>query len=581
MTRRVVFIAISALTFLLVILLCGVALYVQPEHEVIALEDGWTVTMGGQIYEDVVPQRLSDAIPLPLSRGDVLELSTMLPDAGDLQFPAILYKTQYCAWQITLYDGSEAQLLSEGGQKYLASGAFLGCGYHFISLPRDYAGKRLTVTLTAAEQDAFSAIETPLLGSHHDLEYGFLHRNLFPIAVSIYLFIFGGCFLFITLIFYSSTLGVRMQLFSSILYIDLGIWLIAYYNAGFLFFNGAMMTFLEYITLYLIIPLSFLVLACIGTHRENRIFRSLQLVCTALPLLFIVLHLAGVIYMNRLLPLYHVICFVSYLAFVQMCFQDLTQHKLSRSDRIQLLGLFLFSTTIILDMVIFVARRTFHLNQTVYTAYLLPIGAMLFAFSQLVNYFLFVSESYARVKEYDQLTRMAYEDSLTDLANRTRSERYMEALAETHADYCVISLDLNGLKEVNDNYGHAAGDKYLKEFSTAFRSCFDESAFLSRLGGDEFMVVLRHTTPEAVDAALLKLTGALDVMNALYPGYHRSVAAGYAFRHEVAQKLAEDLRAEDQGVENMARRVYQLADERMYADKERLHEKLGDRRARL
>ena len=109
----------------------------------------------------------------------------------------------------------------------------------------------------------------------------------------------------------------------------------------------------------------------------------------------------------------------------------------------------------------------------------------------------------------------------------------MAALSESRSDYCIISLDLNGLKEVNDKYGHVAGDRYLKEFTGAFRASFEDTAFQSRLGGDEFMVIIRNAKEEDVKASLSKLTGALDVMNALYPDFRRSVACGYAFRHEI------------------------------------------------
>ena len=498
--RRVKFLIFSALTALMVLILCMYTITYEQEGTVAYLTDGWTVTRNGQIYEDVDIQDLSDVLTTPLERGDVITLSTMLPDLGDIGFPAILYKTQYCAFRITLDGDTSTELLS-GEHDAVERGDFVGSSYHLVSLPVDYAGNRLTVELTASDHGAFSGIETPLMGSHHDLEYGFLNRNLYPLAISIFLVIFGGCFLFITLLFYSSTQGVKVQLFASVLYIDLGIWLLCYYNAAFLFIRGDMMTQWEYVSLYLIIPLSLQVLACIGSHRENRMFRIIQIVCTALPLSFIVLHFVGVIYMNRLLFIYHVICLVSYIAFIILGIRDLRRGTLTRSDGIQMLGMFLFATAIILDMVIYLLQRRMGLTDTLFLSYLLPTGALLFAFSQLVNYFLFISESYARGKEYDALARMAYEDSLTDLANRTRSERYMEALSETEADYCVISLDLNGLKEVNDSFGHVAGDKYLKEFSTAFRSCFDDSAFLSRLGGDEFMVVLRRTTPEEVDSA--------------------------------------------------------------------------------
>jgi diguanylate cyclase (GGDEF)-like protein/PAS domain S-box-containing protein len=102
-----------------------------------------------------------------------------------------------------------------------------------------------------------------------------------------------------------------------------------------------------------------------------------------------------------------------------------------------------------------------------------------------------------RVELEDQLTRQAFYDSLTGLANRalfrdrldqaiTRSERSNEPLA-------VLLVDLDGFKQVNDTLGHDAGDQFLKEVADRFASTTRSSDTLARLGGDEFAVLLEGT----------------------------------------------------------------------------------------
>jgi diguanylate cyclase (GGDEF)-like protein len=192
---------------------------------------------------------------------------------------------------------------------------------------------------------------------------------------------------------------------------------------------------------------------------------------------------------------------------------------------------------------------------------LIPLAGLIFVFANLINYFIYLSESFAMRKEYASLTHLAYADGLTDLPNRSRYDKYMSDLDTGNDEYCIVSLDLNGLKEINDNDGHAAGDRYLLEFSTVLRQCFEDKAFIARIGGDEFVAILKKDHFEEVDSLLTRLRDALEVKNVLYPDYRRSVASGYAFSTEVEERNSHS--------------VYLLADKRMYENKKLMHAKLG------
>ncbi len=95
-----------------------------------------------------------------------------------------------------------------------------------------------------------------------------------------------------------------------------------------------------------------------------------------------------------------------------------------------------------------------------------------------------------------ELKTQAYIDSLTSCHNRRsffenaetefdRSRRYSHA-------YSILFLDIDNLKDINDNYGHAAGDLTLTEVSRVCQANIRESDFLGRIGGDEFGVVLHE-----------------------------------------------------------------------------------------
>jgi diguanylate cyclase (GGDEF)-like protein len=139
----------------------------------------------------------------------------------------------------------------------------------------------------------------------------------------------------------------------------------------------------------------------------------------------------------------------------------------------------------------------------------------------------------------------------------------MDELNEKNDDYCLMSLDLNGLKEVNDRFGHLAGDQYIKEFSEVLKSVFGDGLPICRVGGDEFMVFLHGTDEDRVKdyiSEIYDLTGKIRLKSGDYPC---SAAAGFAFRREIHNEKAA------------AHEVYMLADERMYTEKRRLHKELG------
>jgi diguanylate cyclase (GGDEF)-like protein len=86
--------------------------------------------------------------------------------------------------------------------------------------------------------------------------------------------------------------------------------------------------------------------------------------------------------------------------------------------------------------------------------------------------------------------RISETDALTGLANRAGFERALHARIHAGRNFSVLLADLNGFKEINDRFGHLAGDELLKSFAAEFRSQFRNLDFVARWGGDEFVVIL-------------------------------------------------------------------------------------------
>ncbi len=111
-----------------------------------------------------------------------------------------------------------------------------------------------------------------------------------------------------------------------------------------------------------------------------------------------------------------------------------------------------------------------------------------------------------------RMAHMAYHDGLTDLPNRAA---FLQALAQmieacegTDEEFAVLSVDLDGLKEINDVFGHAIGDKLLIEVSRRIQTSA-RGGVVARLSGDEFGLIIDGVQPAAGKALAEQLAEAL------------------------------------------------------------------------
>lgn len=101
------------------------------------------------------------------------------------------------------------------------------------------------------------------------------------------------------------------------------------------------------------------------------------------------------------------------------------------------------------------------------------------------------------------LQQLAYNDDLTDLPNRKALDRHIEkALARSKRhehNFTLMFIDLDDFKKVNDTMGHEAGDVLLKEVVNRLQDCIRDEDLISRIGGDEFIVVFEETNKAIIE----------------------------------------------------------------------------------
>lgn len=139
-----------------------------------------------------------------------------------------------------------------------------------------------------------------------------------------------------------------------------------------------------------------------------------------------------------------------------------------------------------------------------------------------------LSEALAQVALREDITARALRDPLTGLANRTallqHVERRLSRIDTAARPFGVLVLDLDDFKDVNDHLGHQVGDEVLVRVGAALLSQVRDGDLVSRIGGDEFVVVLGVGDHDAMAAAGQRLIDAVaDIDPAGGPGLSASV----------------------------------------------------------
>ncbi|MCD7968048.1 MAG: GGDEF domain-containing protein [Clostridiaceae bacterium] len=160
------------------------------------------------------------------------------------------------------------------------------------------------------------------------------------------------------------------------------------------------------------------------------------------------------------------------------------------------------------------------------------------------EYYRLEEERAEHVKRQMILQKLAYIDGLTGAFTRRYAMEMLESMQKDGLEVTVAYIDVNGLKKVNDTLGHQEGDRYLKLIADSLNESLNKSDILSRIGGDEFMIVSNSAEKEGLESMLKKVNELLGTAGR--EGYRPSFSYGVVSApHKEPFDLEELLRESD------------------------------------
>ncbi len=492
--------AIAAVTLILPVIYNNI--FPDFGDEIVCLNDGWSFERNEITAENMSRK---DILLTPLRENEAIAISHVLSENG------------------TASAFIEMELQAVSIRAYLDGGLIYHYGdtdrsdifvrkTHYIPLNAGYGGKTLSITLMPGKNSELKEIPEIYMGNKADLFFAGLHRDGYSIFNGSLRVIYGFILIFAVSLMHEGNIGKLGRILNGLILISSGFKILLATSFIFLAIPAAEVSLTLEAALLIFTAVSVIALAVSSFNEILRLFgvgarssaHDINKAASAV----------------ELMPVFMSIILLSGL-FMDSFFSGI--------DR----GGFFFSY----------------------------IGALLYVGSLILNHNYYAAEYEGATVSNRRLTNAAFKDPLTGNSNRAHCEKLMYELEKENASYCIIMMDVNNLKKINDTMGHADGDRFLRGFAQILNIFYKNALLIGRMGGDEFVVILKNTDLE---------TGA-ERAQALEAALHKINRGGGPFIYEASYGVAHSFEVRS----GKAADVYNLADSRMYEMKNIVHKRKG------
>lgn len=394
-------------------------------------------------------------------------------------------------------------------------------------------GTQITVIVTPLFPSVIDYGAEFWCGSQFSTLFGHLSQEIPQMLTAALCMVLGAIIILVQLYFFFTTNTRAWDIFFlGSFAILLGLWRLTYgYSISILFPDAPMA--LGYINIGLLFLISMPIAMFSGAFvKNNKLLLIASCASSLVTVLVLLLQVLGIIELREMLTVSHIMLVATIcVIFVSMWQQrKCEKHKKNSKNPFVLIGI-----GILLDLISFTLDTT--------------SSEVMFTLLAFILYALIVFISHAT-----NISRSAYTDSRTGLANRLRWNELMQDDVQVPEPFGILLLDLNGLKKVNDTFGHEAGDRMIFHFANILRNTLPGSGVICRWGGDEFSVLLTGVSRSQLDGHIQALVHATEEYNTANPDFPIHFAIGATLSAEHPGMSRADL--------------FRLADDEMYRNKQ-------------
>lgn len=427
-------------------------------------------------------------------------------------------------------------------------------GTYFIDLNinKDYSGKEIKLKLNNVYNDKSGKITNIYLGNSGNIVSNFVSEHLSGI-------IFSTIIIFIGMIYLALYFVLRKHKLTSIRLFNLG--LFALFMGIFMFTDSKCLQVLsgnEYIyhvisqvcMLLIVVP----IMQFIGRAYENicnkKVINILSIIGVINFGICFCLNIFNICDYHESLIFTHITYILCILYIFYLCIKSLIDKN--KKGKYHTIGFLFICICCLLDIVLF------HFFSIVESSFFTRIGVLAFLCFEGYQFSLDFLILYKGQQRAALLQKLAYEDGLTGLLNRTSFMNDMQILKNSKEGLVAV-FDVNGLKKVNDNYGHTEGDNLILTMSNVMKEYLTKLGNCYRIGGDEFVFISSQKNIEGKFKTAYK--NLLSYLNSYNKNsgkkYDVSFAMGYS-------NISDDININE---------AFNLADEKMYKNKAEMKKK--------
>jgi diguanylate cyclase (GGDEF)-like protein len=447
------------------------------QEPIYSLNEGWDIKVGETYYENI-------SLPVDLNLPpDTIYTASIVLDEAFSNKVSLLLRSSMQHIKISL-DNETIFITEKPEQKYLVSPE--ASLWYFIDLPYDAAGKILSLEITSPYKAFSGIINTISFGAGRTLLYNLLQSHFVGLFVAFMLIIIGV--LALSLACFLKNMTDNRILYLGIFALLVGIWLLS--EARLMqFFTGNRFIIggISYMIVSLIpIPLVLYLRAAVVLNHKKLLNSIAILFIINFFINLFLQSLVGIGFI-QLLKVTNSFILGAILVIIIILISEAIKHK-NETAKMFLQYLSILLLVAVIEILHFFIQSFDSISK--YTR----IGIVVFFIFLIRDVFKYMDELLTKEKEAQILEKLAFKDILTGAPNRGAFQRDLELLLsdDKKENFRLIMMDINDLKQINDEYGHKEGDNAIKIAYEYMTSAF-KSGTSYRLGGDEFTCIMKDT----------------------------------------------------------------------------------------